>query len=194
MTRVDDPDRELVERVQAELPYGTQAFNELVKRHNGRVYARCYAILRSQADAEEAAQDAFLAAFKSLQRFRFERPFQHWLSVVTLNSCRMLLRKRASERRRQNALQAEPEPAPDAQPDTPLRALLMEILDELDPGVRLPLVMRFVEGFTFPEIADELGLSESAVKMRVSRGSKQLRELYERRTSTGARMKEGRRS
>lgn len=186
-----DPDRDLVERVQAELPYGTTAFTLLVERHNKRVYARCYAILRSKADAEEATQDAFLAVFRSLGRYRFERPFQHWLSVVVLNSCRMVLRKRASERRRQSALQAEPQATSDTQPDVALRTLLMEILDELEPGMRLPLVMRFVEGFTYREIADELGLSESAVKMRVSRGSRRLRELYDRRASSSAVKKEG---
>jgi RNA polymerase sigma-70 factor (ECF subfamily) len=179
---VEDPDRELVERAQSELPYGTSAFNELVRRHSSRVYGRSYGILRSSADAEEAVQDVFLATFRNLPRFRFERPFVHWLNTVTLNACRMILRKRASEqRRRRSAEEQAPPPERPAPPDVALRALVLELLDSLDPGTRMPLLMRFVEGYTYIEIAQQPDFSESAVKMRVSRGAKKLRGLYEER-------------
>lgn len=178
-----DPDRALVEQAQAELPYGTRAYNELVRKHSGRVYARAYGILRSRADAEEAVQDVFLAVFRNLPRFRFERPFVHWLNTVTLNACRMILRKRASEqRRRQAAEQQAPPPERPEPPDVAQRRLVLELLDALDPGTRVPLLLRYVEGYSYPELARELDLSESAVKMRVSRGSKKLRALYEART------------
>lgn len=184
VTPGEDPDRPLVERVQSELPYGTTAFNQLVRRHSGRVYGRAYGIVRSQPDAEEAVQDVFLAVYRHLGRFRFERPFQNWLSVITLNSCRMILRKRASEQRRRSALKENTLDPPTSQPaDHSLRTLLLELLDELDPGTRVPLIMHFVEGYTYREIADALELSESAAKMRVSRGSRRLRELYEQRTT-----------
>lgn len=180
---VEDPDRELVERAQSELPYGTSAFNELVRLHSSRVYGRSYGILRSSADAEEAVQDVFLAAFRNLPKFRFERPFVHWLNTVTLNACRMILRKRASEQRRRRAAEEQaPPPERPAPPDVALRKLVHEMLDTLDPGTRMPLIMRFVEGYTYVEIAEQLDLTESAVKMRVSRGAKKLRQLYEERT------------
>lgn len=177
-----DPDRALVEQAQAELPYGTSAYNELVRKHSGRVYARCYGILRSSADAEEAVQDVFVAVFRNLPRFRFERPFVHWLNTVTLNACRMVLRKRASEQRKRKAAeeQAPPPERPEA-PDVGLRKLVLELLDELDPGTRVPLLLRYIEGYSYPELAEELDLSESAVKMRVSRGTKKLKTLYEAR-------------
>ena len=179
----EDPDRALVQQAQSELPYGTVAFNELVHRHSSRVYGRAYGILRSGADAEEAVQDVFLATFRNLPRFRFERPFVHWLNTVTLNACRMILRKRASEQRRRRAAEEKaPPPERPAPPDVAMRKLIHELLDTLDPGTRMPLIMRFVEGYTYVEIADQLDLSESAVKMRVSRGAKKLRALYEERT------------
>ena len=188
----EDPDRELVARAQSELPYGTAAFNELVRRHSSRVYGRSYGILRSSADAEEAVQDVFLATFRNLPRFRFERPFVHWLNTVTLNACRMILRKRASEQRRRKAAEEQaPPPERPQPPDTALRALVLELLDTLDPGTRMPILMRFVEGYTYGEIAEQLELSESAVKMRVSRGSKKLRELYEARVGQQATSREG---
>ena len=183
-----DPDRALVEQAQAELPYGTRAYNELVRKHSGRVYARSYGILRSRADAEEAVQDVFLAVFRNLPRFRFERPFVHWMNTVTLNACRMILRKRASEQRRRQAAeqQAPPLERPEP-PDVAQRRLVLELLDALDPGTRVPLLLRYVEGYSYPELARELDLSESAVKMRVSRGAKKLRALYEARTGETAR-------
>ena len=182
---VQDPDLTLVEKAQGELPYGTAAYEKLVQRHSSRVFQRAFGILRSQADAEEATQDVWLAVFRALPRYRAETPFTHWLSVVTLNTCRMILRRRAAEQRRREAVKREPKPPPEPpQSQTGLRQLLTELLDELDPGTRVPILMRFVEGYTYVEIAEQLGLSESAVKMRVSRGSKQLRALYESRTMT----------
>ncbi len=175
-----DPDRTLIERAKNELPYGTTAYNELIRKHSGTVYRRAYRILRSEADAEEAAQDVFLAVFRHLPRFRFERPFSHWLSTVTLNTCRMVLRRRAQERRRREAVARQPPPVPESlRSEEQLRRLVSDLLDQLDEGTRVPMVMRFVEGYTYAEIAAQLDLSESAVKMRVSRGSKQLRALYE---------------
>ena len=141
----EDPDRALVEQAQAELPYGTSAYNEIVRKYTSRVYGRSYGILRSSPDAEEAVQDVFLAVFRTLPRYRFERPFLHWLNTVTLNACRMILRKRASEqRRRQAAEEKAPPPERPLPPDVALRTLLLELLDQLDPGTRVPLLLRYV--------------------------------------------------
>jgi RNA polymerase sigma-70 factor (ECF subfamily) len=180
-----DPDREMVEQAQSELPYGTSAYNRLVRRYSNTVYQRSYRILRSQQDAEEASQEVFMAVYRHLRRFRFERPFSHWLSTITLNACRMILRRRAQEQRRMQALAANPQvPADAGEPG--LRRLVLELLDALEAGTRIPLLMRFVEGYTYAEIAEQLELSESAAKMRVSRGAQRLRELYWKRVTEGS--------
>lgn len=143
--KTEDPDRDLVERAQAELPYGTTAYNEIIRKYSSRIYARAYGILRSRPDAEEAVQDVFVAVFRILPRFRFERPFLHCLNTVSLNACRMILRKRASEqRRRKTSEEKEPPPERPAPPDHAQRQC-------------------------FPELAEEMDLTESAVKMRVYR-------------------------
>jgi RNA polymerase sigma-70 factor (ECF subfamily) len=183
MSSIPDPDRSLIEKAQGELPYGTTSYEELVNRHTHKVFRRAYGILRSTQDAEEATQDVWLAVFRNLHKYRFERPFSHWLSTVTLNSCRMILRRRASEQRRRDALEREAPPPERPTSQDGLRQLLGELLDQLSPGTRIPMLMRFVEGHTYAEIAEHLDLSESAVKMRVSRGSKQLRALYEERAT-----------
>jgi RNA polymerase sigma-70 factor (ECF subfamily) len=177
-----DPDRELVERAQQELPKRTSAYNQLVRRHASNIFRRSYRILRSEADAEEATQEVLLAVYRSVPSFRFERPFSSWLSVVTLNACRMILRRRAQEQRRREAVANESSPETGhVEPDPALREIVIELLDQLDPGTRIPLLLRFVEGFTYAEIAEQLELGESAVKMRVSRGAQKLRDLYEKR-------------
>lgn len=182
--QADDPDRPLVEKAQQQLPYGTSAYDELVRKYSSLVYARSYSILRSAADAEEASQDVFLAIFRSLPRYRFERPFSHWLSTVTLNACRMILRGRANEQRRRDAYQREPvAPAPEPSSDVALRGLIVELLDQLEPATRVVLIMRFIEDRSHAEIAEALQISESAAKMRLSRGAKRLRALYEERTA-----------
>ncbi len=179
-----DIDRSLVEKAQVELPYGTSAYNQLVEKYSPQVYRRAYRILRSPLDAEEATQDVFLSVFRSLRRYRFDKPFVHWLNTITLNACRMILRKRAGEQRRRDAVREQSAPAAQPpEPDAVLRNLLHELLDSLDPGMRVAVLMRFVEGNSFPEIAEALEISESAAKMRVSRGAKRLRELYEERSN-----------
>jgi len=187
-----DPDRDLIERAQAELPYGTVAYNELVEKYYSTIFRRAYSILRSRADAEEVTQDVCLALYRNLRRFRFERPFSHWISTVTLNTCRMALRRRAAEHRKRDAAGHERTPLGNpALSDTTLRRVVLEMLDEVDPGTRVPMLMRFVEGYTFVEIADQLELSESAVKMRISRGARRFRALYEERVAAAERKAAG---
>ncbi len=178
-----DPDRPLVEQARAELPYGTAAFDELVRKHGRAVFRRSYSILRSASDAEDATQDVFLAVFRALPRYRSERPFSHWLSIITLNACRMILRKRASDQQRQASLERrDPVAVRTEHPDSLARDRVLGLLDRIEEGTRIALLMHFVEGFTYVEIADQLELSESAVKMRVSRGAQQLRALSEEST------------
>ena len=177
-----EPDRELVKRAQRELPNRTRAYDQLVRQYSGPVFQRAYRILQSVPDAEEASQDVFLAVYRHLPRFRFERPFSHWVSTVTLNACRMILRRRASEKRRRDAVAQDPPPQEQSS-DPTLRRVVLDLLDELDPSHRIPLVMRYLEGYTYSEIARELDISESAVKMRVSRSAKRLRGLYEEQES-----------
>jgi RNA polymerase sigma-70 factor (ECF subfamily) len=98
----------------------------------------------------------------------------------------MILRRRASDQRRRSAFEREQLYEPPAPSNGMLRQLVLELLDELDPTTRMAMLMRYVEGYTNREIGEQLDLSESAVKMRVSRGSSKLRDLYEARTGAGS--------
>jgi len=177
-----DPHRALVERVQREVPYATTAFSELVDTLGSSVFARARRILGSSEDAEDALQEVFLRVFRSIAEFRFDRPFVHWLQVITLNTCRQALRTRRREQRRRDALEIEPLP-PASQPvlDPVLRRILGDLLDGLEPDTRVCIVLRLIEDRSYAEIAADLDVKEATVRKRVQRGAQRLRRLYAER-------------
>lgn len=167
----------------------TAAFELLMRRHNRRLYRLARAMLRDAAEAEDALQDAYLAAYQSLAGFRGEASLATWLSRVVSNQCLARLRRQA---RRDNIVPmvALPEPeeaAPvlrDEAMDTPdralvrsqMRALLERKLDELPEAFRTVFVLRSVEELSVEETAQCLGIPEATVRSRQFRARSLLRE------------------
>ncbi len=173
-------------RVQAELPHGTQAFRELVDAYTPLVYGRALRLLASPHDAEEVVQDVFLRVFRSIERFRFERPLSHWIQTITTNAARNFLRGRYRDERKRAALAASAEgqlARPSSDGSDPIGSRALErAMETLEPGTRIAIALRYVEELGYPEIARELGMKESAVKMRVRRGIERLRRAMEEHT------------
>jgi RNA polymerase sigma-70 factor (ECF subfamily) len=168
---------ELVRRLQAELPHGTAAFRDLVELYTPRIRQRAFRVVGNSSDADEVVQDVFLRVFRSIRRFRLDKPLQHWLYTITSNSARNLLRTRARDQRRTSEFVRESRVQADSpeQSDQILDGSLEAALDSLDPTTRMAIVLRYVEELSFPEIARDLELGESAVKMRVRRGLEKLK-------------------
>lgn len=168
----------LVRRIQEDGPYATAAFRELVERYTDLVFRRAYRLVASVEDAEEVVQDVFLRAFRSIRRFRPEQPLEHWLLTITTNSARNLLRTRFRETRKRSEygdflrVSARVSSARGAHD----RVVLERAMGTLDPTTRMAISLRFLENQGYREIAEQLGLGESAVKMRVRRGLEQLRK------------------
>jgi len=175
--RLDDPDAELVERCQAGGPDAAVAFSLLVERHAARIKGRATRILGDESEAEDVVQEVFVNVHRFLHRYRPDRPFSHWLSVVTLNACRIELRRRAGRDRRHEAYRLDPARPSETRIDTDplLRDWLETELEALPPVTRQAILLRVLEGLGYRLIADRLGLSEPATKMRVLRGLKDLR-------------------
>jgi RNA polymerase sigma-70 factor (ECF subfamily) len=168
----EDPDRPLVDRARRELPYRTAAYQELVKRHSAAVFRRAYRLLGSRADAEDVVQEVFLNVFRAIPRVDVRGRFVHWLNSITLNASLRLL-----DRRRREALQLHQTTAQaGSESDPMLRRSLAEALDLLPPQTRVAIVLRFVDGHSYVEIARMTGEKESTVKMRVARGMRRVRE------------------
>ena len=178
--RDQDPDAELVRRLKAGGPDAGRCFDQLVARHGARLRRRAARILGDESEAEDVVQEVFTNVHRFLDRFAPDRPFSHWLSVVTLNACRIELRRRAARSRRHDAFEADPlQPSSAAIPGDPiLREALAAAFAALDGRTRDCIVLRVLEGLSYQEIGQRCGQSEAAVKMRVLRGLRELRARH----------------
>lgn len=164
-------DAELVRRY---LDGDGDAFAELVRRHETRVYRIALRMTGRPEDARDATQEAFLSALRKLKSFRGEAAFSTWLHRVTVNACYDLLRKRqrqpiASE----GGLEAlELVAAPDADPADEVGAALevRRALAAVPEEHRAVLLLHDVEDLGFDEIAEILGIPVGTAKSRLHRG------------------------
>ncbi len=165
------------------------AFEQLLRRNQAMVFRVAQHITGSREDAEEVAQEAFLKAFKNLERFEERSRFSTWVTRITVNTALMRLRHRRGHEtvplRRDDPENpsALPEEVADWRPDPEqlygrreLRAILALALAELPQHYSTAFVLRDVEGFSTAETAEVLGLSVTAVKARLLRARLQLRQ------------------
>ena len=155
-----------------------KAFEEIVRLTHRRVYSLAFRLVRDRTEAEDVAQDAFLRMYRGLAGFREEARFETWMYRVVTNCALSSMRRRG----RFGILLAEEEDADIAVPDraeqTALdRDSIERALDVLPEGQRAALVLKDVYGLSGQEIARELGIEEGAVKVRVHRARKRLKEL-----------------
>ena len=161
------------------------AFEQLVRLYEKRVFALTSRMCRNPADAEEAAQETFLAAWQGLPFFRGDSSFSTWLYRLASNACVDLLRR---EGRHQPAVSLDDEDAAiDVADDAPsphdlaerseLRQQIEEGLAALPPDYRQVLILRELHQRSYDEIADILSLDLGTVKSRINRGRKRLRKI-----------------
>ncbi|MFO0688452.1 MAG: sigma-70 family RNA polymerase sigma factor [Myxococcota bacterium] len=175
-----DPDADLVRRLKSGGPDAARGFALLVARHGARLRRRAARILGDESEAEDVVQDVFTNVHRFLDRFTPDRPFAHWLSVITLNACRIELRRRSARVRRHDAFGGDPlrETTTAIAGDPILRGALAEAFAALDPRTRDCIVLRVLDGLSYQEIGERCGQSEAAVKMRVLRGLRELRASH----------------
>ena len=181
----DDDDLELVERVLA-APADLRPFEQLVRRHEGKVLANCRYITGSADDAQDLAQEVFVKTYFGLRRFRGDARFGTWLQRIKVNHCLNFLRKRKQERAVDVddpavATADSMRVAPAGEADLAARDRRRRIaaaLDRVPETLRIPLVMCDLDEMSYQEIADELGLGLSAVKMRIKRGREEFRRAF----------------
>jgi len=158
------------------------AFEELVRETYADTYTLALRLTGNEEDARDVVQEAYLRAYKGLKRFRGDAQFSTWLYRITANCANTHLGKRS--RRRTEVLpddfavaDADPERDPSARADaTLLRDRLEDALEDLPPKLRAVVVLRDVYDLPHEAIAAELGISESAAKVRLHRARKKLRE------------------
>jgi len=159
------------------------ALSELVHRHHAAAYRVAVSLVRDDDTAQDVVQDAFLKAFRALDRFRGDASFRTWLLTITANEARGALRKRS--RRRETALEDAPavvsdelDPAEGAVISQE-SARAREMLDRLPEKQRLSVSLRVDEGLSFKEIGEIIGSSEGAARVNYFHGIRRLRESME---------------
>lgn len=181
--------------VERALTGDAEAFGEIVRRWERRIFALTYGMLGREEDAREATQDTFLAAFRNLRGFRGEAKVSSWLHRIAVNQC--ISRQRRSKVRSESALDDE-EQRDASSFATPLSfsparvaegrqttVAVRRAINSLPLELRQVVVMKEFEELTFREIADALGLPLSTVKSRLYTALKQLQmrlQKFESRT------------
>ncbi|MFQ6096915.1 MAG: RNA polymerase sigma factor, partial [Armatimonadota bacterium] len=155
-----------------------QAFAELVARHRDMVYAACYRILGSRAEAEDSAQDCFLALARSARSIK--TCVAGWLHRVAVRHSLAIRRAdRARRDREREAATMRPDDGTEPSWDD-IESEVDRAIDALPDTLREPVVLHFLEGKPQTAIAEDLGISQPAVCMRIKKGLERLRKHFER--------------
>jgi RNA polymerase sigma factor (sigma-70 family) len=160
-----------------------RAYGELVERYRDIAFRTAYLITRSAADAEDAAQEAFVKAYYALGRFRTQSPFRPWILRIVANEARN--RVRSARRREGLALRvAEDRPSRDAAPSPEAAALdrerdeaLLAAMAQLSEPDRQIIACRYLLDLSEAETAETLGIRRGTVKSRLSRALGRLRDV-----------------
>ena len=181
-----DEERRLVETAQRG---DVESFNALVRLYEGRLYNLCYRMLGDADSAADAAQDAFLSAFRNLRSFR-GGSFRSWILRIATNTCYDVLRAR--KRRPTTSLDIETDGGEDSSPlqiadsaESPddfalrreLAAAIQQGLATLPEEQRIILILSDIQGLAYEEIADITATNLGTVKSRLSRGRARLRDV-----------------
>lgn len=146
------------------------AFEELVRLHYGKVFGVCLGVCGNRSDAEDAAQDAFVRAWRALPSFRGDSAVSTWLYRIATNVSLTLI-----SRRRESVSDDVPErpdvtESPEGQFEGMERiGVVQQTLQQLTPDARAAFILRDIEGLSYDEIAQNLDITLSAVKSRIFR-------------------------
>ena len=183
MRVIEDPDHDLVKSWQAGDP---AAFEQLVRRHEKKVFRLLLRMMGNREEAQDVAQETFLSLHRHGHRFRGEARFSTFVyrvaSNAALNRRRTLGRNRARLKKlavRQAAgddLPQGPRDPEDAAGGTELSLVVREALGALKPSLRMPVLLYDIEGLAYGEIAEVLGVAEGTVKSRIHRARQALRK------------------
>jgi RNA polymerase sigma-70 factor (ECF subfamily) len=157
-----------------------KAFRRILEKYQDRIFNLCVYMLRSREDAQDAAQDVFVNAYRSFKNFTPRASLYTWLYRIAVNTC--IDYKRKSQRLLLNDEAtiieiAAPGPSPEKVCESKeVTAVIQEALEALTPDFRAVIVLREIEGLSYEEIAEVLQISMGTVKSRISRAREELRE------------------
>lgn len=165
-----------------------RAFEQLVQLYRKRILADCRYLTGDENNSEDLAQEVFVKAYFGLNRFEGRSTFRHWLQRIKVNHCLNHLKHEGEgdisldEQAMDGVVETHVPPIADKNIEaTEERRQIADILSSMPPTLRIPLVMRDMDELSYEEIAADLGVRLSAVKMRIKRAREQFRRLYQDR-------------
>ncbi len=166
------------------------AFGEIVRRWERKIFALCFGMLGREDDARDACQEAFIAAYRNIANFRWEAKVSSWLHRIAVNQCMTPKRRQKSraedflddeEGAEDRAFVASPHLSPARKIEQAERmTLVRQAVGALPSDLRQVIVMKEFEEMTFQEISETLELPLSTVKSRLYTALKQLKMKLER--------------
>jgi RNA polymerase sigma-70 factor (ECF subfamily) len=186
---VPSPDQALASALRAGSP---AAFEELVRMHGGRLLSVARRLLGNEEDARDAVQEAFLNAFRSIDRFAGDSLLSTWLHRIVVNVSLMKLRRRRRKPEEsldhllpafkedghfEERFDSGAEPADERLARREVQAAVRAAIDQLPEHYRTVLLLRDIEGLGTAEVAELLDITSNAVKLRLHRARQALRTI-----------------
>lgn len=156
------------------------AFQILVKRHKEKVRNIIFITMNNSALVDDIAQDVFITVFRNLKHFRFESQFTTWLYRITVNRCKDYLRK-MNVRKIFSPIEEGSEVSEYSSPveNNDISRIVMNAISKLPVKLRMPLILKDIEGFSYQEISETLKCEMGTVKSRIFRGREKLKEILQ---------------
>lgn len=156
------------------------AFQALVKRHKDKVRNIIYITMNNSALVDDIAQEVFITVYKNLKHFRFESQFTTWLYRITVNRCKDYLR-RINVRKIFSPIEDGYEVSEYSTPveNNDISKIVMDAISKLPAKLRMPLILKDIEGFSYQEISETLKCEMGTVKSRIFRGREKLKEILQ---------------
>ena len=173
---------DLIERFKQGDP---SAFEAIVRKHQDRIYNLCRYMLQDPRNAQDAAQDVFLKAYRAFKHFRPDFSIYTWLYRIAVNTCLDYQKKSRREVSMSEPL-AEDLPSDEPFPEQlyesrEITAVIQLALQKLPKKLSAAIVLREIEGLSYNQIADVLRTSVGTVKSRISRAREELRHLLQKK-------------
>jgi len=161
------------------------AFEQLMRRHESRMYSVAIRMCGNREDAQDCVQDAMLRIYRALDRFKGQSSFSTWVYRITMNTCLDELRRRKVRASTSLDTLLESGWSPTDETDTPerhaidseRRRALEKAIGSLPEDMRSAIVLREMQGLSYEEISDVLSVNVGTIKSRISRGREKLRQL-----------------
>jgi RNA polymerase sigma-70 factor (ECF subfamily) len=155
-------------------------FAELIKRHKDKVRNIIYLTLTNSDLVDDIAQEVFITIYKNLKNFRFESQFTTWIYRITINKCKDHLRKKNIRKIFLPIKDDDEEPVFETvNEDSDIKQIVRNAIAALPDKLRIPIVLKDLEGFSYQEIAESMQCEIGTVKSRIFRGREALKKMLQ---------------